>query len=181
MDFTPDQEGQQETEFKSHESAIKFLKFNINGKLLACASITGQNFRIYDTESKKQIFDFKRGSESAEITDMEFSRDDKFFMSSSNRGTIHIFCLENENTSSKNPVKFYESVFSFMARIGKGGYVTKESSFAQMRIGKPAVCIMLEEGKILAVTSLGYFVGEFNPKKGGECKIIDRNDFDYYN
>ncbi len=151
---------------------------NDNGTLIATASSTGQNLKIYETDNLSQLYDFRRGSETADIYNMAFNIDDKYFICSSNRCTLHIFCLtDNNEQRNKNPVKFLEKMVSVVKKIGSDDYMTKQSSFAQLKFDEPSICIIYDKNKILAVNSSGCLLGDFDTEKGGHGLFSRKLEF----
>ena len=164
--------------FSEEELENEFYeKMNLQGNLLAATSSTGQSLKIFDTQTLNILFDFKRGSENAEICNMEFSQDNKYFICSSNRCTIHIFCLTQEGPENKNPVKFFEKISSVVKKIGDEKYITKHSSFARIKCEIPSICAIYDTNKIIAINSSGCLMGEFNSDKGGEGNFTTALDF----
>ena len=68
---------------------------------LATASHKGTIVRVWDVATSQNIYEFRRGVERANITCLAFSWDDQWIACSSDKGTTHIFYLENESSSSK--------------------------------------------------------------------------------
>ena len=170
----------EEKELACHNNPISMLKMNLNGTLLASVSRTGQNIKIYDINTLVLLYDFRRGSEMAEICNMEFCEDNKYFICTSNRCTLHIFYLTGANAQDdrkKNPVKFFEKISSVVKKIGDDKYVTKQSSFAQIKFETPSICAVYDQNKVIAINSFGCLIGEFNEEKGGEGAFSSISDF----
>ncbi len=76
-----------------------------DGSKLATASHKGTIVRVWDVATSQNIYEFRRGVERANITCLAFSWDDQWISCSSDKGTTHIFYLENEAKQNKNKKK----------------------------------------------------------------------------
>ena len=85
---------------KAHNSAIRTMSLNANGTLLATASSKGTLIRIFDTQNGKKIREFRRGTQTAIIRSIAFSKDSSALCVSSDNGTIHLFFINSENKNS---------------------------------------------------------------------------------
>ena len=73
-----------------------------DGGKLATASHKGTIVRVWDVSTSQNIYEFRRGVERANITCLAFSWDDQWISCSSDKGTTHIFYLENEAKEKQN-------------------------------------------------------------------------------
>jgi len=89
----------------AHESQIAFLTMNYDGSLLATASDKGTLIRLYRTDTGEFLHEVRRGSDKAEIYSVCFSSSSKLLACSSDKGTIHIFCLDRMDSKIKDFVK----------------------------------------------------------------------------
>ena len=89
---------------EAHESTLRALVLTADGGKLATASHKGTIVRVWDVATSQNIYEFRRGVERANITCLAFSWDDQWISCSSDKGTTHIFYLENEakDKQSKN-------------------------------------------------------------------------------
>jgi len=89
---------------EAHESTLRALVLTADGGKLATASHKGTIVRVWDVATTQNIYEFRRGVERANITCLAFSWDDQWISCSSDKGTTHIFYLENEakDKQSKN-------------------------------------------------------------------------------
>eukprot|EP00531_Pseudo-nitzschia_arenysensis_P018084 CAMPEP_0116144944 /NCGR_PEP_ID=MMETSP0329-20121206/16304_1 /TAXON_ID=697910 /ORGANISM="Pseudo-nitzschia arenysensis, Strain B593" /LENGTH=574 /DNA_ID=CAMNT_0003640465 /DNA_START=333 /DNA_END=2057 /DNA_ORIENTATION=+ len=81
---------------EAHESTLRALVLTADGGKLATASHKGTIVRVWDVATSQNIYEFRRGVERANITCLAFSWDDQWISCSSDKGTTHIFYLENE-------------------------------------------------------------------------------------
>ena len=90
---------------KCHETSLIVLSLNLNGTLLATASEMGTLIKVFDTSNGKKIHEFRTSSNKSTIYSITFSNDSKFICTSSDKGTIHVFCLgkdgEKQNSSNR--------------------------------------------------------------------------------
>jgi len=87
---------------EGHESELRALVLTADGSKLATASHKGTIVRVWDVASSQKIYEFRRGVERANITCLAFSWDDQWVACSSDKGTTHIFYLENESKNKQN-------------------------------------------------------------------------------
>mmetsp|Transcript_3763 Transcript_3763/g.8603 ORF Transcript_3763/g.8603 Transcript_3763/m.8603 type:complete len:590 (+) Transcript_3763:454-2223(+) len=90
---------------EAHESTLRALVLTTDGGKLATASHKGTIVRVFDVATSQNIYEFRRGVERANITCLAFSCDDQWISCSSDKGTTHIFYLEddsNNNTKDNN-------------------------------------------------------------------------------
>lgn len=86
----------------AHSSSVVQLSLNNDGDLIATASIKGTLIRVFHTLSRDKLYEFRRGSSYAEIYCLQFSENSKYLCTSSSTGTVHVFSLKRENSSSKS-------------------------------------------------------------------------------
>mmetsp|Transcript_16571 Transcript_16571/g.38282 ORF Transcript_16571/g.38282 Transcript_16571/m.38282 type:complete len:601 (-) Transcript_16571:62-1864(-) len=87
---------------EGHESSLRALVLTADGSKLATASHKGTIVRIWDVATSAKIYGFRRGVERANITCLAFSWDDQWVSCTSDKGTTHIFFLENEAKNKQN-------------------------------------------------------------------------------
>mmetsp|Transcript_16170 Transcript_16170/g.40564 ORF Transcript_16170/g.40564 Transcript_16170/m.40564 type:complete len:546 (-) Transcript_16170:259-1896(-) len=101
---------------EAHESTLRALVLTADGGKLATASHKGTIVRVWDVATSQNIYEFRRGVERANITCLAFSWDDQWISCSSDKGTTHIFYLENEK--DKNNKKKNGSASSYFGSTG---------------------------------------------------------------
>ncbi len=107
---------------QAHENNIVALAINNDGSLIATASESGTNIKVYSTESGNLLYQLRRGTSSAEIYDMCFDNYSKQLACISNKGTVHIWDLTQNDDSTTNKksmlspiggvVSYFDSVWS---------------------------------------------------------------------
>ena len=137
----------------AHESFLACLEFNIDATIIASASENGTLIRLFYTNDGNKINEFRRGKDKATILSISFDKKTKFLACSSDKGTIHIFKIENQSKSNYKIISFFT-----------------HKSFAQFRLKEIGYCRLEEENSIILISKEGnYFKAIFNPVKGGEC------------
>jgi len=105
---------------------------------------------------------------------------DNYLAVSSDRPTIHIFTLINENNNNKgnNEVKNTKSMFNGISKILRVGKILQsEWSFAQVKVpsnSKSIVSLFSDQNKIVIVNNQGKYISAvYNTKSesNAECKI----------
>jgi WD40 repeat protein len=129
----------------AHDNHIQCIALNLDGTKLATASEKGTLIRIFDTNSGRQIQEVRRGVDRATIYSLSFSHDSKFFVTSSDKGTIHIFGVKDGKNGDKDgkDVTNRKSKMSIL-----GGYFGSEWSFAWYKGPEsPSICCFGQDNK----------------------------------
>lgn len=85
----------------------------MDGTILATCSTKGTLIRLFDTERNEIIKEVRRGTVSAEITNVTINAVNTMMACASNQGTVHLFKIGAENTkSSLNSLGSLSSYFS---------------------------------------------------------------------
>jgi WD40 repeat protein len=175
-------DNQATTTISAHQSPIACLSMNRDGSLLATASVKGTLIRIYRTSDSMLIQELRRGSEKAEIYSIAFDINSKYLACSSDRGTIHIFVLKNEENNNNNEERkenLKSAIGSFLSFFNvKNEYLNSEWSFAQFKIpSTKAIVAFASDNTIIVITAEGkYFQANFDTKVGGNCtKLQEKN------
>jgi WD40 repeat protein len=87
---------------QAHNSNIEQVIIDYKGKYIASASEKGTIIRMYDVETKKLLNEFRRGTEHVPIIQLAFHPNMTMLLVESDKGTIHIFNTEIENTTDGN-------------------------------------------------------------------------------
>lgn len=99
---------------KAHKTDIKLLKLNHQGNMVATCSKKGTIVRIFNVSNGEMIHEFRRGLDNAEIYDMEFSPHGNKLAVISDKQTIHIFNVNNDEAAKAwdtvNRVHFLKGV-----------------------------------------------------------------------
>ncbi|KAG5420047.1 HSV2 [Candida metapsilosis] len=96
VDLAQQQPGSSVNIIKAHKSAIRNLCINKTGTMVASASVLGTLIRIHSTSTTQLLYEFRRGIDRADITSMKFSHDDSKLAVLSDKYTLHIFNLGEE-------------------------------------------------------------------------------------
>ncbi|GMI46388.1 hypothetical protein TrCOL_g11173 [Triparma columacea] len=84
----------------AHEAELGALALNESGSRLATCSEKGTLIRIYETHSGAKLRELRRGTERAEIQSLCFSQSNEWVACTSDKGTVHIFSLEESTDPS---------------------------------------------------------------------------------
>lgn len=79
----------------AHTSAIACIALCHDGSLLATASTRGTLVRLFSTTDGTKIQELRRGADKAVIHSIAFSAPSYWLVVSSDKGTIHVFCLKD--------------------------------------------------------------------------------------
>ncbi|PAV63506.1 hypothetical protein WR25_07679 isoform B [Diploscapter pachys] len=86
----------------AHLSEVAELAVNNQGTLLATGSIKGTVIRVFDIRTRRCLLECRRGSDNCTLHCLQFSPCSSFLACSSDKGTIHIFAIrENDHAASK--------------------------------------------------------------------------------
>lgn len=80
---------------QAHKTPIASLALNSTGTMLATASDKGTVVRVFSVPEAKKLWQFRRGSSSANIFSMNFNLASTLLAVSSDSSTIHIYRLAN--------------------------------------------------------------------------------------
>lgn len=86
--------------FQAHKHEIACIALDQSSHRLATASVEGTLIRIFEVNPKseiKQLIELRRGLDTALLYSINFSRDGGYLCASSNKGTVHIFNLEDQH------------------------------------------------------------------------------------
>ena len=162
-------------EINAHKNEIIALVMNYDGSLIASASERGTIIKIFKSKDRSLLQELRRGTEHAEIYSLAFDFKSRFIACSSNKGTVHIFYIKNDeiDEKNKNQKSIIGNVVSFLGF--KNEYLSSEWSFAQYRLTckeKNIVSFNHEKDDIIIVITLNgkYYQGMFDMKKRGEIQ-----------
>eukprot|EP01087_Luapelamoeba_hula_P011461 TRINITY_DN3116_c0_g1_i3.p1 TRINITY_DN3116_c0_g1~~TRINITY_DN3116_c0_g1_i3.p1 ORF type:complete len:330 (-),score=73.33 TRINITY_DN3116_c0_g1_i3:19-1008(-) len=163
------------TPIKAHDSALSQIALNLDGTRLATASEQGTVIRVWDTTTGEQVAKLRRGKVRAEINCLSFSKDSAWLCVSSDKGTVHVFGLNNLGKGSTEEAKTQKSRLSFMTGFlpsSLDDYVGSDFSYAQLHLGVPhSICAFGENNSVIVVTAEGsYYKYVFDEETGGEGK-----------
>ena len=163
------------SEINAHKNEIIALVMNYDGSLIASASERGTIIKIFKSKDGNLLQELRRGTEPAEIYSLAFDFKSRFIACSSNKGTVHIFNINNDEIDEKN--KNQKSILGNVVKyLGfKNEYLSSEWSFAQYRLTckeKNIISFNHEKDDIIIVITLNgkYYQGIFDTKKKGEIQ-----------
>ncbi|KAF5739866.1 autophagy-related protein 18a-like [Tripterygium wilfordii] len=174
----------------AHDSRIACLTLTQDGRLLATASNKGTLIRVFNALDGSLLQEVRRGSERAEIYSLAFSSTAQWLAASSEKGTVHVFCLKAvsgllgndgscagaEQSRSDQPSKLSLSLLKGILPR----YFSSEWSVAQFRLNEGLqylVAFGLQKNTLMIIGMDGSFHRcQFDPVAGGEMTQLE-----YYN
>jgi WD repeat-containing protein 45 len=125
----------------AHTSDLSQIALNRDGTRIATTSEKGTLIRIFDTATGYKLKELRRGADRAEIYSLAFNPESTALCLSSDKGTIHIFGLAQEQLSSNHTNAINrQSTLSFMKDI-LPSYFSSEWSAAQFHVPEPrSIC-----------------------------------------
>lgn len=87
---------------KAHKNPIQLMRLSPHGKYVATCSIKGTIIRVFNTVNGLLINEYRRGLDSATIYNMKFSQDNRFLCVVSNKQTLHIFQVMDEEWNQRS-------------------------------------------------------------------------------
>lgn len=134
----------------AHENELYCIALNQHGSRIATASKKGTLIRVWDSASRAQLVELRRGSDPATVYCINFSRDSDFICCSSDKGTVHIFAIKNTNLNKR-------MTFSNLGILGNYG----ESQWALANFTVPpecaCVCAFGPNSSVIAICLDGTF------------------------
>ena len=188
-----------------HEEPISYMGMDYYGLLLATCNEKGTVIRIHSCVDKTLLYECKRGKDKAVINFISFDIDYKYFGVSSDRGTIHIWKLNdiieknneihiiNDDKKEKIVTKNIENDFVSIEpenginsndnisvdkfRVKKIKTYKSESSFAKIKVNKPRCIFSFKPSDIVVIISQDekLFFSKIE-KKGGYCIVTEEKD-----
>ena len=186
----------------AHGSSIGKLSVSNNGKYIATSSINGQVIKLFKIDNGDLVTEFRRGTFAKVISYLGFSDNDNYLLCGTNTGSIHVFNIQ-QNESSLNTlwgilrrrssynINISEEIISIkLLEMTKVLYIITKSKFYS---GK-----LIDDNIILEKTSLliykkdpftpspkRNYKGErsksINIEKNSPTKTISNNNDDGYN
>lgn len=113
---------------EAHLTNIEALAISNNGTFVATASERGTLIRVYNIETLALEYEFRRGSQSANIYDICFNKEGTLLACTSSNGTIHLFELTKED-NNKNVKSMFSTFQNFLPK-----YFSSQWGFKQITI-----------------------------------------------
>lgn len=154
----------------AHNGDLACIAINQQGTLIATASKKGTLIRVFDAVSKRQKVELRRGADPATLYCINFSHDSAFLCVSSDKGTVHIFAVEDLSLNRRSTLK----KMGFL-----GQYV--ESQWGITNFTVPAecacVCAFSSSNSVIAICVDGSFHKYVFTSDGKYC---NRESYDVY-
>lgn len=116
-------------ELKAHNNCIDAIALSSDGAYIATASEVGTLIRVFDTITGLKKYEFRRGTNYAQVYDLCFNDNATLLACSSNNGTIHIWDLYNDPETTKNMQSKLSGLKSYLPQ-----YFSSEWSMKQVTI-----------------------------------------------
>jgi WD40 repeat protein len=166
---------------KAHQSSIRFIVFSQDGNYIATCSEKGTLIRIFNTLTKQLVKELRRGTDEAVINWMSISKDNKFLLCRSKKGTIHIFHTDYKETRNKNNKLMYVTGYinKYLGPLKKymPKYIDSEWSFAQFNFqGSNTISTFSEkEPNIIYVISFEGIIFKINYNDINHVTVIKQS------
>ena len=136
---------------EAHESALRSLALTSDGSKLATASEKGTVLRVFNVASATCLHELRRGVERATITCLAWSWDGAWLCCTSDKGTAHIFRVEQQQRDAREEKKSSESLTSmFFSTVRKSVEGDTKKSVCQVRgVPHPKACAFVAAAKNL--------------------------------
>jgi WD40 repeat protein len=92
----------QVSDIHAHYGTIENLCISMDGKYLATASEKGTLIRMFSMENRKLLREFRRGIDYVRIHQLLFHPNSRILLAASDRGSIHLFNTEIDETANLN-------------------------------------------------------------------------------
>jgi len=115
---------------EAHLTNIEAIAISNDGLSVATSSEVGTIIRVYDTKSKILKSEFRRGTSSSTIYNLEFNNTSNVLACCSSHGTVHFFDLSSDEQTRKNTKSFLAGYGSYIS-----SYFDSEWGFKQVSIG----------------------------------------------
>jgi len=169
----------------AHRKSLAAMTMNSSGSMLATASFKGTMIRIYATGTGEKLHEFRRGATRADIQSLTYSHDARWLLVSSDKGTVHVFRVDNHNRKkgvfkgkeeisevsaclekAQNPTSIFAPFANFLP-----SYFSSEWSFAQFHV--PDYRCIAAFGQdphtvVVVCASGAYYKAKFDPVVSNE-------------
>lgn len=95
---------------KAHKTPIRCIKLNPQGTMLATCSVQGTIVRIFSTQNGSLIREFRRGLDRADIYEMAWSPRGNRLAVVSDKQTLHIYQITDDDEEMKNKTHVLKDV-----------------------------------------------------------------------
>lgn len=158
----------------AHQHDISCISINQSGTRVATSSSKGTLLRVHHTSSRKLIAEFRRGSDCANIYSINFSMDSAFLCCSSDKGTVHIFAINDQKLNKKSSLAPVG-----MLGIRMGSYVESQWGVAQFSLPSetPCVCAFVGDKKSVVAVCMDGSLHKYGFTTEGHCT---REEYDIF-
>ena len=177
----------------AHASALAAMEFDPTAKMIATTSVKGTVIRVFSVPDGQKLFQFRRGTvRYVSVGTLAFSQDSSLLLVSSNTKTVHIFKLDNANSTTSHQSKelteansnnFYSPWTQWASSFAPAvvpDILSQERDFATIKLpfaNKKNVCAFTTVNEVLHVAVIDetgslYLYGL--PKEGGECTACSK-------
>ena len=134
--------------------------------MIATASGKGTLIRIWDAAERQMLVELRRGTDQALLHCINFSSDNAWLCCSSDKGTVHIFALQDYKLNKR----------SSLATMGfvSGAYAGSQWSLASFTVPQECACVCAfgsETGTVFAACLDGSF-HKYHFTADGKCDRI---------
>ena len=154
-----------------HDEPPSCMEMDYYGLLLASANDKGTTIRIHNLLDKTLVYECRRGKDKALINYMSFDLDYNYFGNSSDKGTIHIWKLNDiiEKVQENNKIDY---------KVKKISNYKSEFSFAKVKINKQncIFCFKSKDRILIVDPDEKCYLSNID-KKGGYLNFGEAKDF----
>ena len=154
-----------------HDEPPSYMEMDYYGALLATVNDKGTIIRIHNLSDKTLIYECRRGKDKAIINYMCFDIEYNYIGVTSNKGTIHIWKLDDivEKFKKNDEIKY---------KIKKVTSYKSEFSFAKIKINKPncIFCFKSNDRVLIISPDEKCYLSKID-KRGGYFNADEAKDF----
>lgn len=142
-------------EIKCHVDTIELFNISNDNKYIVTCSKKGSLIRVYNIETLELTKELRRGTDYVTIVNLSFNSDNSLLLCSSDKGTIHIFSLEDSITNQNNKTLYGISYFKSILPT----YFDSQWSFAQIYLKNMRTYNIFskENFNLISISSNGCF------------------------
>lgn len=148
----------------AHITNVEVIAISSDGRYIATASETGTLIRVFDIENPhKPKYEFRRGSQTANIYAISFSPKNDFLACSSSNGTLHVFDICDSEGATRNSQSYLVGMKNFLPT-----WFGSQWSFKQYNLNNSSksICCFDEQNNVYVVNVDGYYYK--TPNIGGK-------------
>jgi len=147
----------------AHEHTIEALALNSDGSRLATASTYGTIIRVWDTITGEKVNEFRRGIDTATINSLVFNSNNTQLLVSSDKGTVHLFSLIEEDDKNPNVSSKLSYISNYLP-----SYFNSKWSYLSLQIPINSICTFSNnsENTIYILTSTEFKKYEYDTNNG---------------